>query len=105
MIGGDTGLRGGIDIFAGPPQPIGGRVGGGFAGEEDGGERTKMPAGAEGKASGSYTMFDEYGDPGELTGGFLLRGGGGGLLSTNRLSHQFRLVRVKTSKAFDCRQY
>lgn len=62
MLGGDTGLRGGIDIFAGPPQPIGGRVGGG----EAAGERTKMPdAEAE---RGTYTMFDEFGDPGMEAG-------------------------------------
>lgn len=57
-MGGDTGLRGGIDIFAGPPKPIGGQVGGAAASTA---ERTKMPPGAEG---GTYTMYDEDGDPG-----------------------------------------
>lgn len=62
MIGGNTGLRGGIDIFAGPPRPIGGRVGEttdqSQSGGDVGGER-----GAPRK--GTYTMFDEEGDPGE----------------------------------------
>lgn len=71
MLGGDTGLRGGIDIFAGPPQPIGGRVGvaaGGSssAGVGQAGDRTKVPD-AESER-GTYTMFDEYGDPGERGG-------------------------------------
>ncbi|CAM9130911.1 unnamed protein product [Scytosiphon promiscuus] len=70
MLGGDTGLRGGIDIFAGPPQPIGGRVGGSVASPSspgEGAERTKMGSEgdeAEGEAQrGTYTMYDEYGDP------------------------------------------
>lgn len=58
MIGGDTGLRGGIDIFAGPPKPIGGRVGGD-------GERAKMPGAGEKEEGGTYTMYDEDGDPGK----------------------------------------
>lgn len=66
MLGGDTGLRGGIDIFAGPPQPIGGRVGGSVG---EGAQRTKMDSegddAEEGTQRGTYTMFDEYGDPGE----------------------------------------
>eukprot|EP00903_Cladosiphon_okamuranus_P014508 g13457.t1 len=65
MLGGDTGLRGGIDIFAGPPQPIGGRVGGAASSSSDvgveAGERSKSPDG--GSERGTYTMFDEYGDP------------------------------------------
>lgn len=70
MLGGDTGLRGGIDIFAAPPQPIGGRVGGSAtssspAGGGDAGERTREPDGESER--GTYTMFDEYGDPGELS--------------------------------------
>lgn len=68
MLGGDTGLRGGIDIFAGPPQPIGGRVGGpasSSGGGGDVGERSKMEGGESGR--GTYTMFDEDGDPGKLS--------------------------------------
>lgn len=72
MLGGDTGLRGGIDIFAGPPRPIGGRVDGGavssgYSAEQTGdgqGERTRMPNEEE-EERGTYTMYDEYGDPGE----------------------------------------
>ncbi|CAN0278710.1 unnamed protein product [Pylaiella littoralis] len=78
MLGGDTGLRGGIDIFAGPPRPIGGRVGGpvssspssssGHSGEQTDrdGKRTKMPSAEEEEEEeqrGTYTMYDEYGDP------------------------------------------
>lgn len=73
MLGGDTGLRGGIDIFAGPPQPIGGRVGGAAASSSSsaagyGGEGSKAPDddGEGGPQRGTYTMFDEYGDPGEI---------------------------------------
>lgn len=72
MLGGDTGLRGGIDIFAGPPQPIGGRVGGSVASPSSSrreAERNKMgneDDEAEGDTQrGTYTMYDEYGDPGE----------------------------------------
>lgn len=71
MIGGDTGLRGGIDIFAGPPKPIGGRVGGmpsaSAVGVEEG-EPTKI-AGSSEVDGGTYTMFDEDGDPGTYVGG------------------------------------
>lgn len=75
MIGGDTGLRGGIDIFSGPPQPIGGSVKKGgeeeAGGREGGGERTKMPGDSEGgQQSGTYTMYDEQGDPGKPGAGF-----------------------------------
>lgn len=76
MLGGDTGLRGGIDIFAGPPRPIGGRVGGpassssGYSDEQtdSDGERVKMPnaGGQEEGGRGTYTMYDEQGDPGEI---------------------------------------
>lgn len=60
MIGGDTGLRGGIDIFGGPPKPIGGRVQ----------ERTPKMEGARREedddvVGGRYIMYDEDGDPGE----------------------------------------
>lgn len=78
MLGGDTGLRGGIDIFAGPPQPIGGRVGGAASSSSassgvggDAGDRSKMPDGESER--GTYTMFDEYGDPGKLRFAFCVQ--------------------------------
>lgn len=68
MIGGDTGLRGGVDIFAGPAKPIGGRVGGtlGEEGKGAAGERGTVAGEDEvPEERGTYTMFDEHGDPGE----------------------------------------